>query len=238
MGGRGELLTITADDAEKLNLAFNKHGESIKLKRNKVNELKLQMDQADEALTLLGPGPDPSELEYYSSEHYKHSSKKMECDSKIFDLEESLEDKEEKQSNAVRRALSAVSKKNRKLALDLDKAWDGIHRCLSGTQEFDDQTGDQPLSHCILGGAILDVDDLVIRLVDLPKVVEVAEHLSWVTEEWFRSRYLWIQEPDFLGRFSHDEDDFSYHWSSIPYLQEYYRKAAAEEKLVLFSGDV
>ncbi|MBX9569334.1 MAG: YfbM family protein [Candidatus Obscuribacterales bacterium] len=237
MSGRGELFAIATEDAEKLSQAFNKHGDAIRVKRQKIDELNLKIKDADDKIAILGPEPDRSELGYYDSEHYKLTSKRMDWDSKIFDLEESLEDKEEKQANAVRRAHTALTKKY-KTSLHLDKAWDGIHRCLSGTQEFDDPTGDQPLSHCILGGTDLDVDDLVIRLVDLPKVHEVAEHLSWVTEDWFRSRYLWLAEPDFMSRFTHDDDDFNYHWSCIPYIQEFYRKAAEQEMLVLFSGDV
>lgn len=49
---------------------------------------------------------------------------------------------------------------------------------------------------------------------------------------------MWVQDPDFLGRFSHSDEDFNYHWSCVPYIKEFYGKAAFKQKLLLFSSYV
>ena len=110
------------------------------------------------------------------------------------------------------------------LKVDTDKAWDPIHRCLTdGT--LDPDGGEYPLSHTILGGRHLH-DDIYFVYVGADEVREVAEALDGVDEMWFRPRFERLE----------DEDDWDYVWVNFVDVKEFYGRAAAAGRAVVFTA--
>ena len=67
----------------------------------------------------------------------------------------------------------------------LDKAWDGIHRCLTDG-ELGWDNGKYPLNHAILGGKQLhNGDDEIVALVLPHQVKEVADALQSIDDNDF-----------------------------------------------------
>lgn len=119
------------------------------------------------------------------------------------------------------------------LFTETDKAWDAIHRALSGG-ELSYTNGDFPLSHAILGGEQLHSGDEYILSLKTPEITEqVAVALKKVTREDFRKGYLTIPTGSSGGEVS--TDDFEYSWYWLMKLQEFYTQAAAANRFVLFA---
>ena len=116
-----------------------------------------------------------------------------------------------------------------------DKSWDALHRSLSnGTLYYDE--GEYPLNRTVLGGKHLyDGDDYVVAYVAPAEVKDVAAALAPLTEKDLRTRYDAIDADDYQG--AHGDEDFRAAWASFLAVREFYRKAAAAGRAVVFTVD-
>jgi hypothetical protein len=113
-----------------------------------------------------------------------------------------------------------------------DKSWDAIHRCLTdGKLEF----GDSPFHKCILGSDNLyEGNDYIISFLDPEEVKEVAEAIKDIDRDELGHRYSEI-DAERYGELS--DSDFEYTWSWFPHLRDFFQKAAAANRSVLFTVD-
>lgn len=119
--------------------------------------------------------------------------------------------------------------------VELDKAWDALHRCLSDGA-LSSEGGEYPLAAAILGGEWrYDGDDYIVCYVSADEVRDVAEALGVVDDHWLRERYARLDFPDYQGVKS--EDDLDYTAASLADLQDFYRRAAAAGRSVVFTVD-
>ncbi|GIE77043.1 hypothetical protein Aph02nite_29930 [Actinoplanes philippinensis] len=117
------------------------------------------------------------------------------------------------------------------LKVDTDKAWDAIHRCLTdGT--LDPDAGDPPLSLAVAGGRHLH-DEMYVVHVTAAEVREVAAALLDIDEAWLRERFGDFGD-DYDG--AADEQDFQYTWSNLADLRDFYQRAAAAGRAVIFTA--
>ena len=115
-----------------------------------------------------------------------------------------------------------------------DKAWDAIHRCLTyGRLGFDAHS---PAHRCILGGRqMCSRDDQIVSYVTREEVAEIAAAIAPVDEDTLRSRYFRISEADYGVLVT--EEDFGYTWEWFDQLKDFYARAAAAGRPVVFSVD-
>jgi hypothetical protein len=114
-------------------------------------------------------------------------------------------------------------------------AWDALHRVLSGG-DLTWAGGDYPLNHVILGGELLFTDpDSFLSLKDPDQVRAIAAALPAITEDEFRRRYFAL-DPDSYGS-PLTEDDLAFTWLRFQDVRNFYMKAAAEGRHVLFTAD-
>ena len=114
--------------------------------------------------------------------------------------------------------------------LETDKAWDAIHRCLTGgTLEY----GETPTHFCILGKDNLhDGDDNIIA----PEEVAVsAEAIKDIDKPAFRALYDVLESTDYQGVTS--DEDFEYTWDHFEDLKAFYQKAAEAGRSIVFTVD-
>jgi len=121
------------------------------------------------------------------------------------------------------------------LDCETDKAWDAMHRCLSdGTLGCGRRLS--PLDMAVLGGGHHHQgDDYVVAHLRASEVVQVAEALQTVDEVWMRRRYDRIDPADYQGFL--DDEDFEYTWYWFEQVREFYRRAAAANRAVIFTVD-
>jgi hypothetical protein len=115
---------------------------------------------------------------------------------------------------------------------ETDKSWDAIHRCLTdGRLEW----GQTPFHKCILGNHNLyDGDDYLMNLISPAEVKEVAAAIKDIDREELRRRYDTIDTESY-GELS--DSDFEYTWSWFPQLRDFFQKAAAANRAMLFTVD-
>lgn len=118
---------------------------------------------------------------------------------------------------------------------ETDKAWDAIHRCLTdGKLGF--ENGTLPLRLCILGGKQLhEGDEYIVSLVLPDQVKSVADSLTKLTKDQFKSKYFSIDQNDYDGEIS--EDDFEYTWDWFSSLPTLFVNASREGRAILFTVD-
>jgi hypothetical protein len=117
-----------------------------------------------------------------------------------------------------------------------DKAWDAIHRCLTDGS-LDDEAGEFPLSHVILGGKQLhSEDDYIVALVTAEQAKSVAKALLAVSKESLKSSYSSIDPDDYDGEMS--ADDFEYTWEWFENVREFYLRASINSRSVIFTVDL
>jgi hypothetical protein len=112
------------------------------------------------------------------------------------------------------------------------KEWPVLHQCLSdGT--FDPNRGTPPLNRPFLGGYLLMTEGSVVNLVPPEQVRETAAAVACLDEPWLRKRLLEVfpEEGD-AGL-----QDMGWYCGLLQELKEFYRKAAAEGRAVLFYTD-
>src|SRR5262245_21860578 len=116
---------------------------------------------------------------------------------------------------------------------ETDKAWDAIHRCLTdGTLEH----GDSPFHMCILGPVNLHVgDDYIVSFLDPQEVKEVATAIKDIDRQWLRRKYDAIDAESYQGELS--DGDFEYTCGWFQPLRDFYQKAAAADRAMLFTVD-
>src|SRR5262245_36381798 len=115
---------------------------------------------------------------------------------------------------------------------ETDKAWDAIHRCLTdGKLEW----GDTPFHQCILGSDNLyEGDDYLMSYLDPEEVKAVAAAIKDIDRDDLRRRYNAIDTESY-GELS--DSDFEYTWSWFPQLRDFFQRAAAANRHVLFTVD-
>ena len=118
---------------------------------------------------------------------------------------------------------------------ELDKAWDALHRCLNDGTLTEDG-GEYPLSFAILGSEpVYDGDDYIVCYVAASTVVDVAEALKPLDEQWLRERYRSLDFVDYQGFRS--EEDLVYTVAYFADLKSFYQRAAAAGRAVIFTVD-
>lgn len=120
-------------------------------------------------------------------------------------------------------------------AFETDKAWDAIHRSLTDG-DLNNENGEYPLSHVIMGGEQLYSDDDYIMSLKTPEQVRsVAQALARVTKDRLRAGYKLIT-PEMCD-YELTDEDFEYTWSNFDGLPEFFARAAAAGRYVLFTAD-
>jgi hypothetical protein len=119
---------------------------------------------------------------------------------------------------------------------EADKAWDAMHRCLAdGTLQLGPYSKD-PLTLTVLGGGHHhEGEEYLVAHVLAADVVRVAEALDAVDESWLRERYNAIDPDDYQGELG--DEDFEYTWTYLTDVREFYRRAAAGGRSVIFTVD-
>ncbi len=116
---------------------------------------------------------------------------------------------------------------------ELDKAWDAIHRTLTdGKLEW--TNGVYPLNHFILGGEILySQDDYIMTLKSPQQVSDIYNARAGVTAEMFRQKYFQIDK----SIYETSDEDMEYTWEWFDQSREFWKRAAADGRYVLFTAD-
>jgi len=114
-----------------------------------------------------------------------------------------------------------------------DKAWDALHRSLSNGTLFYDE-GEYPLNRAFLGGKHLyAAEDYVVAYVDPKEVKDVDAALATLTEQDLRTRYDAIVPDEYDGK--HGGEDFQVILEKFRGLRDFYKKAAAGGRAVVFT---
>lgn len=138
--------------------------------------------------------------------------------------------------NEVRAFVADVEQQwNKPWLCETDKAWDAMHRCLSdGTLGCGRRASS--LDMAVLGGGHHhEGDEYVVAHLRAHEVTSVAAALETVTQEWMRERYDRIDPSEYQGVLS--DDDFDYTWYWFGEVREFYRRAAADNRPVIFTVD-
>jgi len=118
---------------------------------------------------------------------------------------------------------------------ETDKSWDAMHRLLSDG-ELSDTDGPEPLRFAVLGGEPLYFkDDYIMSLKTPEQVKAVSEAIATMGADEFRIRYNKIDEEKY--GFPRTDEDFEYTWDWFGRVVELYKKAADENRYVLFTAD-
>jgi hypothetical protein len=121
-------------------------------------------------------------------------------------------------------------------SFETDKAWDALHRCFTdGTLTFERR--EEPLGQCFLGGIHLHGGDYVVSSIAVAEVGRVAAALANVDRRWLRVRYDRIDPADYGPGAAISDEDFEYTWSSFEGLPEFFARAAAARRDVIFTVD-
>ncbi|HLY09601.1 MAG TPA: YfbM family protein [Planctomycetota bacterium] len=116
-----------------------------------------------------------------------------------------------------------------------DRFWDALHRCLSNGTLFYDE-GEYPLNRAVLGGKHLyDGDEYVVSYVAPNEVTDVAAALAPIAESDLRARYDAIDPDDYDGELG--PNDFNATWDHFLAVREFYKKASAGGRAVVFTVD-
>ena len=120
---------------------------------------------------------------------------------------------------------------------DVDKAWDAIHRCLTGDAtrgHMDPSAGSYPLNRCVLGGRWLyDGDDYIVTLIDPEAVRDVAAAVEKIDEASMERAYR-----KYCKRlFEYGEDDCGYTVGWFEELKFFLKRAAQANRAVVFYAD-
>jgi Domain of unknown function (DUF1877) len=122
-----------------------------------------------------------------------------------------------------------------------EKAWDGIHRCLTdGKLEI----GNTPGHLCILGATErfwLRREDreleYIINLLEPSEVRRVADAIRRIDRAEMRRGYDNIDPDSFYRLSAWSEDDFEYTWDYFQRLQVFFQRAADAGRWVVFRVD-
>lgn len=117
--------------------------------------------------------------------------------------------------------------------VETDKAWDAIHRCLTGGSL---EHGPSPLHKCILGEACRhEGDGYIVNLLGPEEVKEVAAAIGGLDEAWMRRAYFALDPEDYGMEPS--EEDCGYTWENFVDLRAFFERAARHDRAVVFTVD-
>jgi hypothetical protein len=117
---------------------------------------------------------------------------------------------------------------------ETDKAWDAIHRCLSGGK-LEVIPGD-PGSMAILGGRQLHLgDDYIVSFKNPAEVHAIAAALAAVDDDALRLKYDALDPDDYDGEIGEEDLEYTLGWFQD--LRSFYQKAAAGNRAVIFTVD-
>lgn len=117
----------------------------------------------------------------------------------------------------------------------VDKAWDGIHRCLTEGR-LGGEDGSYPLNAVILGGLPLYAgDDYVVSFNTAAEVREVASALATLDLRPFTATY-WALDPREYGA-DVDQEGLEYLTYHLRELTAFYRRAADAGWATVFVAD-
>ena len=117
--------------------------------------------------------------------------------------------------------------------LETGKAWDAIHRCLTGgTLEY----GETPLHFAILGKDNLhDGDDYIISYFSPEEVAACAAAIKNIDKAWMRDKYDALEGTDYQG--VPCDEDFEYTVRNFEELKAFYQNAAENNRSIVFTVD-
>jgi len=148
---------------------------------------------------------------------------------------ESLDDEQERLAYLQEELEERYFAQSPEWLAESDKAWDAMHRALSGGQ-LDFEGGSWPLNHVVLGGTQLySDDDYILSLKSPDQVRAVAAALAPVDEAAFRHRYDAIDADSYEGELG--DEDFEYTWEWFQGVRALFGRAAAEGRYVVFAVD-
>jgi hypothetical protein len=121
------------------------------------------------------------------------------------------------------------------LRVEMDKAWEPIHRCLTGdyapAHELDFEAGDYPLKLCVLGGdQLLEEGYRTAAVITAEHVPAVASALAAVSKDWFRERFFALPDNQFHEI---NEEMFEWTWAHFEDLPPFFAEAAAKRCAVI-----
>lgn len=118
--------------------------------------------------------------------------------------------------------------------LEVDKAWDAIHRCLTdGTLRCESGT---VLEKCVLGGRQLHSGaDYIVSFLTPDEVMAAAEATREITKDWFTGRYYGLDATGYDGPIG--EVDFEYTWENFDELRRFLDSAREAGRPVVFTVD-
>ena len=124
---------------------------------------------------------------------------------------------------------------NKKFAAESDKSWDAMHRVLADG-ELTWEGGEYPLNHTVLAGELLYTDDDYIMSLKTPtQVKDIDKALDAITEHEFKQKYFSIDSKSY--GFELTNEDFEYTWDWFQNVRQFYSRAAADSRYVLFTAD-
>jgi hypothetical protein len=119
------------------------------------------------------------------------------------------------------------------LHVEMDKAWEPIHRCLTGDRcpDLSFTCGPMPLRLTVLGGRqIFRHDYRTASLVDADKVPRVAKALTKIDRAWMRERFFGLPNTQFHEI---NEEMFAWTWEHFEMLPPFFDKVASEGNAVI-----
>ena len=128
-----------------------------------------------------------------------------------------------------------IMENERERFAEFDKSWDALHRSLTDGK-FEWENGTFPLNHVILGGQqIYYEDDYIMSLKTPDQVKLIAEAIVAISKEDLRKGYNRIDSNDY--GFDLTDEDFEYTWTWFQDSLDFWKKAASENRFVLFTVD-
>ena len=123
---------------------------------------------------------------------------------------------------------------NEEWQTETDKSWDGMHRALNdGDLHFEFSS---PLAGVVLGGKPLHSEDWFIIVYKTPaQVAAVATALDQFSDDEMRQRYFAIDQSKYDGEIGTEDWEYTIGW--FKHVREFYRKAAAAHRAVIFAVD-
>jgi hypothetical protein len=117
--------------------------------------------------------------------------------------------------------------------VEMDKAWEPIHRCLTGNRSGDlyFAAGKLPLKLCVLGGRqLLHNGYRTASLVDADKVPGVATALVKLDKAWLRERFFALPGTQ---SYKINDEMFRRTWAHFQMLLPFFEKVASEGNAVI-----
>jgi hypothetical protein len=117
--------------------------------------------------------------------------------------------------------------------IDMDKAWEPIHRCLTGDRcpDLSFRCGPLPLKLAVLGGRqIFRHGYRTASLVDADKVPRVAKALAKIDRAWMYERFFNLPDTQF-----HEINDemFDWMWEHFEKLPPFFNQVASDGNAVI-----